>query len=124
MDQNSQQALANNSTPAFDGMPESPLPPHHKKVGPIVAILVLVLVMVMAGLYFFASQLNNAQTPTTDASNNASANQIVFQQNVQPAENTAVVSPSVTPITNTDNDPQSLANDLNAATNSLGSQSF
>lgn len=89
-----------------------------KKVGPIVAVLIVALVLVIAALYIFASRLNNPPVPTdispvaTTQTNNAAT------EAQQPA------TQPVTPVTNAADDVQSLSNDLNAATQGLDSQNF
>jgi len=116
----------NVNPPVVPSMSTSPadtfVPTQHKKVGPIVAILVIVLVLVMAALYLFASRLNtnapatsvvsNTITTAPAATETANVNQLVTP------------TPSVAPITNTADDPQSLSNDLNSATQGLDNQSF
>jgi hypothetical protein len=86
----------------------------HKKVGPIVAILIIVLVLIIAALYLFASRINQqtlpVNTPITDMS--------------LPNDNEATVTQSVQSITNTSDDVQSLQDDLNTSTNGLDTQNF
>ncbi len=71
-----------------------------KKVGPIVATLIIVLVLIIAALYLFASKVNQPAIPT-DAT--------VAGQNAAP---------------NTPADISSLQSDLNNATNGLDKQNF
>lgn len=95
--------------------PTSPRPPMsvpasdngHKKVGPIIATLVIVLVLIMAALYVFATRINKEPVPT-DTSTTAAVDQ----------------SPSVQAVTNTTDDPASLQSDLNASTKGLDQQNF
>ena len=85
----------------------------HKKVGPIVATLVIVLVLIIAALYLFASRVNKEAVPMDNSStaiNNSSA--------------TINATPSVPTVTNSANDPASLQTDLNASTKNLDSQNF
>ncbi|MDE2233307.1 MAG: hypothetical protein KGJ90_04220 [Patescibacteria group bacterium] len=83
----------------------------HKKVGPIIATLVIVLVLIIAALYLFASRLNNQQqTPST--------------ANTAGVGISATPQQSVQPITNKADDVQSLQADLNKATQGLDSQNF
>jgi len=70
----------------------------NKKVGPTIAILLIVLVLIIAALYIFAARMNQPAIPT-DNSVPAAA-----------AANT--------------NDVSSLSNDLNASTNGLDNQNF
>lgn len=78
-----------------------------KKVGPIVATLIIVLVLIIAALYLFASKINQPAIPTDAAMNDTS-------------DQTA----SVQAITNTSTDVQDLQNDLNAADVGLDAQNF
>ena len=74
----------------------------HKKVGPIISILVIVLILIIGALYLFASKINQQSNPT-------GANQA--QQSVQA-------------ITNKSDDINDLQADLNAATQGLDNQNF
>ena len=85
----------------------------HKKVGPIIATLVIVLILIIAALYVFASRINQQAIPTDTMSDTSGTT------NVQ-----ANVEPSITPVTGTDTDPAALQKDLNAATQGLDSQNF
>lgn len=121
MDQNNQFQNPVNSTPST--MPYSPKPMGEKpsetvipmgapskKVGPIVATLVVVLVVIIAALYFIALNVGSNSTPQVDMTNNTSANPFEAQ--------------AVKPVTNTSDDVQSIANDLNDATAGLDGQTF
>lgn len=61
----------------MNGMP--PAPQAEKKVGPIVGALIIVLILIIAALYFFGQKLNTEvapqmdQTPATDISANAAS---------------------------------------------------
>ncbi len=46
----------------MNGMP--PMPKQEKKIGPIVGALIIVLILIIAALYFFGQKLN---TPTAPA---------------------------------------------------------
>ncbi len=52
-----------NSSGMMNGMP--PAPQTEKKVGPIVGVLIIVLVLIVAALYFFGQKLNT-DTPARD----------------------------------------------------------
>ncbi len=58
MDTNTQ-----NSSGMMNGMP--PTPRTEKKVGPIAGVLIIVLVLVIAALYFFGQKLNTESVPAT-----------------------------------------------------------
>ncbi len=72
-----------------------------KKVGPIVATLIIVLILIIAALYLFASKINQPAVPTDNSP--AVADQ---------GANTAAT------------DGNSLQSDLNGATNGLDKQNF
>jgi cytoskeletal protein RodZ len=112
-------------TPA--GMPPFQPPHEHKKIGPIVAILVIVLVLVIAAIYIFATQLNH-QNPPTDtgslAANPSSMTTSPVSDSSSATVPAATATPTVTPITNTKDDVQSLQNDLNNSTTGLNAQGF
>jgi cytoskeletal protein RodZ len=88
-------------------------PVGHKKVGPIIAILVVVLILIIGALYLFASRLNQEQTPgdTSDIANRTDTSATTEPQVVQP-------------VTNKSDDVNSLEADLNASTAGLDSQNF
>ena len=75
-----------------------------KKIGPIISTLIIVLILIMAALYIFASQVTQQTLPTDDS--------------------TDASSTTVQPITNNSDDVQSMQNDLNASTQGLNSQNF
>lgn len=77
-----------------------------KKVGPIIAILVIVLVLIIAALYIFASKINQSAIPTDN-----SADQTVSDG-------------SVPAVTGSADDVNSLQNDLNVSTQGLDNQNF
>lgn len=81
-----------------------------KQVGPIIVTLVVVLVLIIAGLYIFASQLN--REPVPDAESDAVA-----------AQNPAAAQ-SVPEVFSTADDPQSIQNDLDRSTSGLEGQNF
>lgn len=86
---------------------------NHRKVGPVVATLVVVLMLIIAALYLFAARVNKEPVPTdnsvTSAGNGASV---------------ATPAPSVPAVTDTQNDPASLQSDLNVSTQNLDQQNF
>lgn len=76
-----------------------------KKVGPIIATLIVVLVVVIAALYFFASRMNqNGSIKAPSA----------------PSQNAAVNNSTA----NTETDLSSLEAELNSATVDLDNQNF
>ena len=102
--QNPQQPMP---TPA----PMSPMPVEHKKVGPIIAILIIVLILVIGALYLLASKVNQQQipAPTDNAAVNSAAS-------ATPME--------VQPVTSKADDMSSLQADLDASTQGLDAQNF
>ncbi len=81
-----------------------------KKVGPIVTTLVIVLILIIAVLYFIASRMNTEAVPSDSPAT---------------AMNAPVETPtSVQPVTNKADDPASLQSDLNASTKGLDQQNF
>ena len=76
----------------------------HKNIGPIIITLVVVLVLIIGGLYIFASRMS-LQTLPSDA--------------LAPATTT-----DVKVITNKADDVKSLQNDLKSATDGLDSQAI
>lgn len=103
---NQQPAQSPLQTPVQANMPE-----HKNKMGPIVAILVIVLVLIIGALYIFASRVNKdvpLNTTTTDQS--------TTEQNQQVEE--------VPVVTNQANDTASLESDLNTSIKGLDNQNF
>ena len=86
-------------------MDTTPQHAEHKKVGPIISTLVIVLILIMAALYVFASRISQ-QTLPSDALNDSSSTQ------------------SVQAVTNNSDDVSSLQNDLKTSTKGLDSQNF
>ena len=76
----------------------------HKNVGPIIATLVIVLILIIGALYIFASRVSQ-QTLPSDALTPATTTQVKV-------------------ITNKADDVKSLQNDLDSATDGLNAQSF
>ncbi len=75
---------------------------NQKKAGPIIAILIIVLILIIASLYMFASRVTQEPVPMDDS------------------EPTA----SVEPVTNTSDEVSDIEADLDAATNGLEDQNF
>jgi cytoskeletal protein RodZ len=97
--------------------------PEHKKIGPIVAVLVIVIVLVIGAIYLFASNMNRA-TPTNYIDSGITQQQDT-STNTSDSVTPAPAEPrSVAPVTNTSNDTASLEADLDASTNGLDSQDF
>lgn len=96
--------------------PINTMPTQHKKVGPIIAILVIVLVLIIGALYLFASRINQQQTPVDNTVADTNTNTPVAPVVVEPQ--------TVQPVVNKADDVNALQADLNSATNGLGNQSF
>jgi hypothetical protein len=81
-----------------------PVPSENKKnIGPIIATLVIVLILIVGALYVLASHISQ-QTLPADALNTSST--------------------TVQVITNKSDDVNSLQSDLNSATDGLNNQNF
>ena len=89
---------------------------HEKKVGPIIATLVIVLILIIAALYLFASRINQPAIPDDNS---------VAAGNLDGTVGTvATATAYVKPTTGTSTDVGSLQNDLNNATKGLDNQNF
>jgi hypothetical protein len=75
-----------------------------KKVGPIIASLIIILILLITALYVFASRISQPVTPNDGPSTDAVT--------------------AVPPIAGTSTDLQSIQNDLNASTKGLNSANF
>jgi hypothetical protein len=62
-----------NSSGMMNGMP--PQPQSERKVGPIVGALIIVLILIIAALYFFGQKLNTNSPATVSPSPETSLNQ-------------------------------------------------
>ncbi len=80
-----------------------------KKVGPIIATLTIVLILIIAALYLFASRINRQSTSLETASTTSS---MTTNSDGQPV------------VATTNDDPASLQADLSASTNALDAQNF
>lgn len=63
-----------NSSGMMNGMP--PVSPAEKKVGPIVGVMIIVLILIIAGLYFFGQKLNDAKPIGLPPEQQASVNTV------------------------------------------------
>lgn len=88
--------------PPASGMPTS-TPPEHKKVGPIIAVAAVILVLIIAALYIFASRMNSSAD-----------DQIAPQTQQQ----------SVQPVTSTSDDISDIEADLDMSIDGLDAQNF
>jgi uncharacterized protein HemX len=116
MDPNQQQPITPaTSQPTFE---QPTATPEHKKVGPIVAVLVIVLVLIIGALYLFASQMNNEQAPIDTS--------VAAQMTPSTETSSELPAPTATvqPVTNTADDLSSLEADLNTSAKGLDTQSF
>lgn len=93
--------------------PMNMAPAESKKVGPIIAILIIVLILIIGALYLFASRINQEQ-PNVDSSVAGSDS----------SQTTAAAQQSVQPVTNKSDDVNAIQADLNASTNGLDNQNF
>lgn len=102
MDQNLQSGSMNNIPNANP----APSMPSEKKVGPIIAVLIIVLVLIIAALYLFASRINEPALPSDST----------FSADAQERQ--------VQPITSDSTDLADLQADLDASADGLDSQNF
>ena len=86
-------------------------PQEHKKVGPIITVLVIVLILIIAALYFFAVKINQQGTTDGMTAADSDASSSAQDQTVQP-------------VTNQSDDVNSMNADLNTSTKGLDSQNF
>jgi biopolymer transport protein ExbD len=105
-------------TPIVDTMVPNTKP---KRVGPIVAILVVVLIIVIAGIYLVSKQFEVVR-PTNDTASLTPQSNTETQNIEQTDTNSAAVSATIAPISNTNDDLDSLQNDLDASLNGLDAQ--
>ncbi len=104
--QSQQSPVQSNSTPTST---PTYTHPEKKKVGPIIAILIVVLVLVIGALYLFASRINQ---------------QIPADNNVAGSDAVSTQPETVTPITSKSDDVSSIESDLNTSINGLDNQNF
>lgn len=117
MDQTNQFTPINNSMPTnippSAQIPNSfPTTEKSKKVGPIIAVLVVILVIVIVALYLLASRVS-VNSPVID---NLQANST---EQTPVAE---IIPQDIAPITNTDDDINSLQADLDASIKGIDTQ--
>jgi len=98
--------------------PYTPVENDHKKIGPIIAILIIVFVLIIAALYLFASKYSKYDERPR---NIIPENTAPITKNIEANVNNL---PSVKTITNTSDELQDLQNDLNSSTNGLDNQNF
>ena len=93
-----------------------------KKVGPIIATLIIVLILIIAALYLFASRINQPAIPDDNAvtAGNLDGTQPARGSTASPAS----TATEVQPVTNTSTDVNSLQSDLNNSTAGLDNQNF
>jgi len=111
-----------NQTNPLNSIPTNPLnsqmpPKDHKKVGPIVATLVVILIIIIGILYFIASKVNQQVIPTDNSA-------IATDNSNAPINAAPSAAPTVTPITNKADDLNSLNADIKASANGVDSQNL
>lgn len=125
MDQNQNSFPSYSSTPPQNPIQTNPsldtMSPINKpkKVGPIVAILVVILIIIIAGVYFVSKQFEVVSPDTDTALNPVDETSDLSQIN---NTNTSVISETIAPITNTSDDLDSLQKDLNSSIDGLDAQ--
>ncbi len=127
MDQNQNSFSNYSSTPPQNPVLDNPIVDKiipntkPKRVGPIVAILVVVLIILVAGIYLVSKQFE-VVSPNNDTANLAPQSNTIIQDTEQTDTNSAAVSATIAPISNTNDDLDSLQNDLDASLNGLDAQ--
>ena len=91
---------------------------NHKKIGPIVASLIVILLLVIGALYVLASRVNK-QVPSID---NTSGTVLETANTDLSSSQTAPIE--IQPITGTSDDMNSLQADLNASLKGIDAQSI
>lgn len=94
-----------NNQPITQPIQPAVAPQGEKKVGPIVATLIIVLILIIAALYLFASKINQSEAPIENVA-------VQEQQAVAPAE------------ISSENDVSALEAELDSATAGLEEQNF
>ena len=90
----------------------------NKKIGPIITAFAIIIVIIVAVLYIVGSKANKTAPTLPDTSS-------VAYSETSPVVNDAPQSTtSVQPINNTDDDLQSIQNDLNQSTTGVDNQNF
>jgi len=118
MDQNLNNTPITENSPAtpVNGAPNGDMGTNgHKKVGPIIATLVIILILIIAALYVFASRANQQAIPDDGSMSAVSDGSSSTQTGA---------SATVAPVTGTSTDLQSLQHDLDAATRGVDQQNF
>lgn len=95
-----------------------------KKVGPIIAALVIVLVLVIVALYVFSSRINDQALPVNGTAKTNAPISTVSTIPGNENQAAAITTIEVKSVTNTADDLNSLQNDLNAATQGVDTQNF
>ncbi len=79
-----------NSSGMMNGMP--PVIKEEKKIGPIIGVLVIVLVLIIAALYFFGQRLNTQPTNSTANTQTNSGIETASNQSANVTSSTSVES--------------------------------
>ena len=97
----------NQSVPPM--MDNQPAANGHKKVGPIVTAFVIIFILIVAGIYFFASSVDDGATPADTTATETT--------------NTSVTT-EVKTVTSTSDDVSDLQADLDSSVNGIDDQNF
>lgn len=90
----------------------------NKKIGPVITIFAVIIVIVVGLLYFLGSKANRT-TPELPANSS-----IATEQNLPAVDGVSQTATGVQSITNSDDDLQSIQNDLDQSTTGVDAQSF
>ena len=111
-----QQNQINPSVPPITPSLDTSGPTNNKKMGPIVATLIIVLVLIIGILFMIASRLNKNTTPI-DSASVANSPILNTDNNVEPQTN-------IEPISDTSDDLQSIQNDLDKSISGIDEQNI
>jgi uncharacterized protein HemX len=101
-----------NTTPSMGG--------ESKSVGPAIGIVVIILIVVLGGLYFWGQRMNTQTTEGTNTQTMSEPDQALTQMNTQStSDDTAAIEADLN-ATNV-NDLGNEVNDINAEANASGS---
>ncbi len=100
--------------PNFSGAPDK-----SNKVGPIIAILVLIIVIAIVVVYLLSSKVS-VNAPAPENLSPVSTESIIAEEN----QDADLTPQEITPVTNTNDDLDSLQADLDASIDGLDSQNI
>lgn len=127
MDQNQNSFSNYSSTPPLSPNLENQNPNttaqtvRSRHIGPIVAVLVVLLIIIVFSIYFVSKQFD-ITNPDSNTSTSVSTEDTNIDLNSQFEQNSASVSSTIAPISNTKDDLESLQMDLNTSIDGIDAQ--